>query len=108
MATLITGDTTNLKGEVKIEFTGKTQVIVKEAVVRDFTSLTIDRIIDYPSEGRLSVLIRELGNITIAEGLQYRIMGDWTRTEVYDLIKLKFSGKKPIRNATGDTITMPK
>jgi hypothetical protein len=94
--------------DVKVEFTGKTQVTVKEAVVKDFTSLTIDRIIDYPSEGRLSVLIRELGNITITEGISYQLMGDWTRNEIYDLIKLKFSGEKPIRYATGDTITMPK
>ena len=82
----------NEKRGHKIEFEERTKILVKPAVTKNITSITITRIIDYVEEQRLSVLVNELGIITIAEGEEYVGMGDLTRDNVYDLLKTKILG----------------
>ena len=80
------------RGGHKIELKERTEVLVKPAVTKNITSITITRIIDYVEEQRLSVLVSELGNITIAEGEEYVVMGDLSRDEIYRLITDKILG----------------
>lgn len=88
-----------ITNETKIDFSGSTRLTVKEAVTKDVTSITIDRIIDYVSDRRLSILVKELGNITIAEGDAYDALGDWTRNQLYDILKSKVLsiGVRPLK-----------
>lgn len=77
----------------KIEFSATTEITVREAVTKSVTEVTIDRIIDYPIEKKLAVLIREVGLIEIASGDAYDSLGDWTKEDVYTAINSKYSRK---------------
>ena len=70
----------------QIKLKSPTTIELKKSVTRQIDTLTIDRIIDYPLESRLSVLIKEVGVVVIAEGDEYSNLGDLTRDQVYSMV----------------------
>ena len=85
----------------RIRLDSPTTIELKKSVTRQIDTLTIDRIIDYPLESRLSVLIKEVGVVVIAEGDEYSNLGDLTRDQVYSMV-LKMYGVESAPDQRGD------
>jgi len=82
----------DIDGTIRVPFSAKISVTVVKEVNKELNEVTINRIIDIPSELKLIVRTKEVGNVIVAEGDAYTLMGDWTRAQVYYMINQRLSG----------------
>jgi len=72
---------------MRIDIRNPKEVVVVQEKRQSFSSLTLERIIDFVEQKKVSAIIKEIPNpIVIWEGESYDSKGDWTKTEVVEYI----------------------
>lgn len=73
---------------MEVTFNQPTDITVIQELKRNFTSITIDHMIDYPETKMVNVYIKEFINyVTLWQGAEYDAIGQWSDTDVINRIK---------------------
>ena len=72
---------------MQITFNTPKSIVVTPEQRRSTTKLTIQQLIDSPSQKTVVAFTREAGRITLWEGAAYDAIGQWTDTDVENRIR---------------------
>lgn len=69
-------------GAMKISLAGTVTHIVRPVESITLSVLTVTRMVDLPSEKKVFVNTREIGELLLWEGAEYDAIGQWTNLDV--------------------------
>lgn len=77
---------------MKIEIANPKSIVVTAEVKQTFDTLTINRMVDFPSQKKVVVFVKELSEpLVLWEGDAYDAIGQWTDQNVSDKITELYS-----------------
>lgn len=73
---------------LKVDLNKENTVEIKPAETTTFSSLTVSRMVDYPTRKQVIVYVREFVDpILLWEGEKYDNIGEWTNADVEERLK---------------------
>jgi len=69
---------------MKAILSGQKTIITQPAVIKTINEINIMYMIDNPTEKKLTVVTKELGQVVVFEGQSYIDAGQWTDLDVID------------------------
>ena len=77
---------------MRVDLNGTKTITLVPAQTKNFTSLTIDRVVDLQSEKKVFAIITELYEpVDLWVGASYDAIGQWTDTDVANRIRQIFA-----------------
>ena len=77
---------------MRVDLNGTKTITLVPAQTKNFTSLTIDRVVDLQSEKKVFAVISELYEpVDLWTGADYDVIGQWTDTDVANRIREIFA-----------------
>jgi hypothetical protein len=77
---------------MNIELSKEKEIVIRPAEIKRMTTLTVERVVDMPSEKKVFAFIVELmDRVELWSGDSYDEIGQWTDTDVINRIKEIYS-----------------
>jgi len=76
---------------MKATLSGQKTIITQPAVTKTISEINIMYMIDNPTEKKLTVVTKELGQIIVFEGQSYIDAGQWTDLDVIDRLLVMYN-----------------
>jgi hypothetical protein len=76
---------------LSVNLSASTTVTIQPAQTKSFSALTINRMVDLPTQQIVKIFTEELPQpIILWSGTSYQAIGDWTNQDVISALQAKF------------------
>jgi hypothetical protein len=76
---------------MKATLSGQKTIITQPAITKTISEINVIYMIDNPTEKKLTVVTKELGQVVVFEGQSYIDAGQWTDLDVIDRLLVMYN-----------------